>query len=360
VIPVTSLAGRWGSRGGQLLLTLTAIVGGLCALLAVLAVVLGVRPIVFRSGSMEPAVGTGALGFSRSTAATDLKVGDIVTVTNAQRKTITHRIVAIGPLGDSATLRLKGDGNPVPDQEIYKVSKAPKLWFSVPDGGYVIAWFSKAPGSYLLGGYVVLMLMLAFRRREEGSSDDGSVVADEADPVTEPGTEAATPSQRTRRGPYAVATAGAIVALGVAVVSGWSQTTWAAWNDSAAVTGTTITTGNFAVVVPPAPTITGCTPENGNTASNITWTWANTSPATLPADTQFQITYSNFVGATLPSPATQDLADNVSPYAGTTVAYNDSSGDFVLTVTTPGGTSVASNKFHFAGKNAGKTCVQVP
>ena len=108
--------------------------------------------------------------------------------------------------------------------------------------------------------------------------------------------------------------------------------------------------------------ITNCEPQQGNTADNITWTWANTTPATLPADIQFKITYSNFVNLTLPSPATQNLPDNTAPYTGVTVPHNETSGsgDFVLTVTTPGGTSVASNKFRFAGKNAGKTCVQVP
>lgn len=62
------------------------------------------------------------------------------------------------------------------------------------------------------------------------------------------------------------------------------------------------------------------------------------------------------MGQTLPSPATQNLADNTSPYAGAIVAVNDSSGEFFLTVTTPGGTSVSSNIYKFSGKNTSKLC----
>ena len=240
-----------------MLLNLTAVLGALCALLAVLAVVFGVRPIVFRSGSMEPAVGTGALGFSRATDAADLKVGDIVTVTNAQKKTITHRILAIGPGDGSATLQLKGDDNPVADQEIYKVEAAPKLWFAVPDGGYVIAWFSNAPGSYLLGGYVVLMLMLAFRRGVEHGPSSPEAPVD-----VEP---AAAPIEKTSPGrPMTVVAVGAVVALAAAVVAGWSQATWAAWTDEVSTSGTSVTTATVA-----APVVT-CTKGN----SIVTMSWA--------------------------------------------------------------------------------------
>lgn len=285
-------ASRWGSRGGQLLLTLTAVVGVLCALLAVLAVAFGVRPVVFRSGSMEPAVGTGALGFSRTTPAADLKVGDIVTVINAQKKTITHRIVAIGPGARSTTLRLKGDDNPVPDQEIYRVTEAPKLWFSVPDGGYVVAWFAKAPGSYLLGGYVVMMLMIAFRRRQDSDSTGGSRIADllemDSKPlevVDTPTTQALPPThtspRRRRRGPAAAVTAVAIVALASAMVAGWSRTTWAAWNDGVAVTGTTIKTGIWGDTTAPTTTVSQAPAANGAgwNNSNVTLTFVPTDPA---------------------------------------------------------------------------------
>ncbi|WP_148046069.1 signal peptidase I [Nocardioides marmoriginsengisoli] len=286
-----ALVGRWGSRGGRLLLTLTAIVGALCAVVAVLALVLGVRPIVFRSGSMAPAVDTGALGFSRTTDAADLRVGDIVTVTNAQKKTVTHRIVAIGPGDGSATLQLKGDDNPVADQEIYTVASVPKLWFAIPDGGYVIAWFSKAPGSYLLGGYVMLMLMLAFRRRQD-SDDAGTAtpVLDEAGagpgPAPVPPVEPVAPGARkkSRRGPFAVVTAGAIVALAAAVVSGWSQTTWAAWNDTVATSGTSIATGTWGAVAPPAPTGVTCTAGSAN-ANTITISWT-----AVPSATNYRVT----------------------------------------------------------------------
>ena len=56
---------------------------------------LGVRPMVFRSGSMAPAIDTGALAFAHETAADELAVGDIVSVTTSTGSRDTHRITRV-------------------------------------------------------------------------------------------------------------------------------------------------------------------------------------------------------------------------------------------------------------------------
>lgn len=337
----TSTASRWGSRLGQTLLTVTAVIGALGCVLVLLALVTGVRPVVFRSGSMEPAVGTGALGFSRSTDASDLKVGDVVTVTTQAKKSITHRIVAIGPGADSTTLRLKGDDNGAPDEEIYTVTSAPRLLFDLPKAGYVVAWFANAPGSYLLGGYVMLMLMLAFRRRtDEGGSAGSPETAEVVEP--DPAPAAQSPVRRNRRGPFAVATAGAIVALAAAVVSGWSQSTWAAWTDTVDSSGTSIATGTWGV--PAAPVVTSCT-RSGN---SITLNW---TAAVNP--TNFRIQHTN--------PTTEPLIAGTLRTATTQNAnFNNSTGQIWIVAINGSGTSPQSNRYAYTGNGSNAVCTPVP
>ncbi|MGO4258590.1 signal peptidase I [Marmoricola sp. RAF53] len=336
-------ARRWTTRAGQLLLTGTAVVGACCLVLVLLALVTGARPLVFRSGSMEPAVSTGALGFARKADAADLRVGDVVTVVNAQGKTITHRIVAIGPGEQGASLRLQGDDNPTPDDEVYHVTSAPRLWFAVPGAGYVVAWFSGGIGGYLLGGYVVLMLMIAFRRRPSG--DDGT-----AGPVvgTAPAPVASEAEQNRPRGRhrYGLVGASVVAVLVVAVVAGWSRTTWAAWNDSVAVTGASISTGTWSSVA--TPTITGCTNPGGN-ALNLTWTWGPGNPTT-----GFEIR-TNKAGGT--SRAFGPTIRNNSSNSG---GYNGYDAEIWVVAISGSNVSAASAHYFVTGSGGGKTCTLVP
>src|SRR5690349_919870 len=76
------------------LLTVGAALGVTCLLMAVAAPLLGIRPLIFLSGSMGPGIPTGSLGIAKDTAARDLHVGDIVTVP-LSRGYVTHRIVGI-------------------------------------------------------------------------------------------------------------------------------------------------------------------------------------------------------------------------------------------------------------------------
>lgn len=231
---------RLRTRAADLVLTVTALLGVVLASMLVLAVATGVRPIIFRSGSMEPTVATGALGFSRDASAGDLVVGDIVTVTNQDGETVTHRVVSVDKLGERAALTLKGDDNPVPDRETYTVSHAPRLWFSIPKLGYIIAWFANSPGSYLLGAYVALMLVLAFRRGSASPIEEASRLVDDPPPANlNSGADGTGTPSRSRTSMRVVGGALVVLALGTAVSVGRSaQPTWAEWNDSVTVSAT--------------------------------------------------------------------------------------------------------------------------
>jgi hypothetical protein len=76
----------------ETLLNLGAGLGVMCLLAAVAAIGFGIRPLVFRSGSMGPEIGTGALGLARTVPAAELAVGDVVSVVNSRGVRVTHRV----------------------------------------------------------------------------------------------------------------------------------------------------------------------------------------------------------------------------------------------------------------------------
>nr|WP_296773199.1 signal peptidase I [Rhodococcus sp. (in: high G+C Gram-positive bacteria)] len=163
----------------EVALTVGAVAGLLCVLMALSAFLFGITPLVFRSGSMAPAIETGALALSKTTPAVDVQVGDVVNVTNASGNGITHRVFEIGPSASgSVELNLKGDANADPDAEPYVVSEVRRVLFSVPKLGYAVTWLS-GPVAVFVGGVLVgILLMIAWkpqgRTDPEPSSDDST------------------------------------------------------------------------------------------------------------------------------------------------------------------------------------------
>ena len=149
---------------GHLALSLGAVIGALCLVVTVAGVSFGIRPVIFLSGSMSPAIPAGSLALSRSVPAADLRPGDVVSVPAGDRQ-VTHRIVDITHHGGSATLRLRGDANARTDDRSYEIEAAPRVLGSVPRAGVLLAWLSRTPGVFVLAGYATLLLALVLRGR---------------------------------------------------------------------------------------------------------------------------------------------------------------------------------------------------
>lgn len=154
---------------GQTLLSCTAALGALCLVAAAASLVLGIRPLVFRSGSMAPTIDTGDLALAREVPASELLVGDIVSVPTGTGVRVTHRITELRRSGASATLVLTGDANTVADVETYTVSHADRVFFHVPLLGYLVAALS-GPLGLLFGGGAIALALLAPPRRRSGRS----------------------------------------------------------------------------------------------------------------------------------------------------------------------------------------------
>lgn len=217
--------------GREVLLTASALLGVLCLMLTLVAPVAGLRPLVFLSGSMSPTVPAGSLGVSRTTDAADLRVGDVVTV-EVPGSFVTHRVVEVEHADGVAVLRLRGDANREVDAQVYRVAEAPRLLFSVPTLGSLVAWLSRAPGVHVLALYVVVVLGSLRRRGGDGAGGCGGGPASRSDDDVP-----ARPERGSRRARIA-----ATAALAVAVSWGITPQAHAAWTDSVPVTGGTVST----------------------------------------------------------------------------------------------------------------------
>lgn len=166
----------------EVVLSIGAVLGILAILVAIGSIAFGLRPLVFRSGSMAPTIKTGALAISHQVGGDDLRVGQIVSVPTDAGDRVTHRIVKVEhEPGGVALLTLRGDANAVDDAQTYRVTSADKVLFSVPQLGYLIAWMSGSTGRFVLGIYAAFLLMVLFRKPEktEDVSDADDTVARE-------------------------------------------------------------------------------------------------------------------------------------------------------------------------------------
>ena len=246
----------------QALLTGGAILGAICLLAALGAVVLDVRPMVFRSGSMSPTIPTGALALVHRAKADDISRGDVVTVAAADGSRVTHRVVEVTVVQGVATLRMRGDANELADPEAYQVTQADRVLGAVPKLGYAVGWLTTVPGRFALGIYGAFLLLVL--HRPHAPSRAHAARAGQA-----PGRRRASkPRARTRT---RIITVGALVALGGSLQVTHASHGWAAWTDSATVTGTTL--GAHAVLPPTPVTCTG-----GGLLAPLTYSWPTKNP----------------------------------------------------------------------------------
>jgi signal peptidase len=152
----------------EALLTAASVLGVVVVLTTLVASHLGVRPLVVRSGSMEPAIPTGSMVLVHRVPAAAVRPGDIVSVTRPDHMRVTHRVVRATPSPDrpgDVTLVLKGDANPEPDPAPVTVSSVDRLALSAPGLGRALAWLATAPGGFALGCLLTGALWAVLRRR---------------------------------------------------------------------------------------------------------------------------------------------------------------------------------------------------
>lgn len=141
--PTRSVAVR--SKVADGLLTVLATLGVVCIIATITAFALNISLIMFKTGSMSPTIPTGSLAVVRQIPASDIKAGDVTTVSRGEGQLpVTHRVVSVTPVGgDTYSLEMKGDANDSPDAQPYKVTEVKKVLWHAPRLAYVVAAVSQ-------------------------------------------------------------------------------------------------------------------------------------------------------------------------------------------------------------------------
>lgn len=130
-----------------------AALGGACGLvlLCLAHPVFGLRSFTVMSGSMEPAIHAGDLVVNRPIAASDARIGDVITFhppTGPDR--VTHRVHSMIARGDSVVFETKGDANTsVESWKLGRDGRIGRVVLGVRRLGWVVAWL-RQPGMLLL------------------------------------------------------------------------------------------------------------------------------------------------------------------------------------------------------------------
>ncbi|MFD8237474.1 MULTISPECIES: signal peptidase I [Actinomycetes] len=127
-------------RVRELLLNLAAAGGAVCIVAVIATVVFSISLVLFKTGSMSPAIPAGSLALVREIPAAEIQIGDVVTVNRPGKLPITHRVQTITPAqGEARTITMKGDANAEPDPAPYVVERVRVVLWSVPGLAYPLA-----------------------------------------------------------------------------------------------------------------------------------------------------------------------------------------------------------------------------
>jgi signal peptidase I len=271
---------------------LGAILGGVCILAVIAALLIGAKPLVFRSGSMAPAIPTGALGLSVPIEAASIRTGDVISIENAAGVRITHRVVKADISEDMATVTLKGDANAIPDAAPYVLRETDRVVAHAPLLGYAVAWLSSSAAVFAGGLFTAYLLFVAFGAPRRRHSQPESPTSD--DPPAGQHRVASRRSVAGHRAPDRTRRTTRMTAMAVAsliVLTGGSLHT--ATPSQAAFLDSAPATGHFTAVMPATPTLNcaqgillSLLPDNGKVELSWVHNHSSTGPTGYEMTTQ--------------------------------------------------------------------------
>jgi signal peptidase I len=141
--PVTTYVWSGSRRGlrhrlGGVAMSVLALLGALTALTTVAAAAFDLRPLVVRSGSMEPSLPVGALAIVRPVPADQVDAGAVISVVRGDGTRITHRVVTAEGEGPLRRLTTQGDANATPDVEQVTAAQVDRLVLQLPSAGRLL------------------------------------------------------------------------------------------------------------------------------------------------------------------------------------------------------------------------------
>lgn len=133
VSPQVHRSRRFLSVLGDIALWTAASAGAICIILVILAQIFSITLIMFKTGSMSPTIPAGSVALVREVPASEVSIGDIVTIDRPADLPVTHRVVSIEPMTNGQwSIIMKGDANEQNDPLPYEVVKLRQTLGHVP------------------------------------------------------------------------------------------------------------------------------------------------------------------------------------------------------------------------------------
>lgn len=138
------------------LMTLIIIFG----IIFVLLFIIGIKPFVVLSGSMEPTIKKGSLSFVNENYEYDkIKNNDIIAYEALSGDKVTHRVISITEEG----METKGDKNNLSDGiSTTEENYIGKNIFSIPKAGYLVKNIQTSRGKIILSTIIIMVLISGF------------------------------------------------------------------------------------------------------------------------------------------------------------------------------------------------------
>lgn len=173
---------RWGHRIDRLAIGLVLVVS-IAVVFTLGLVLVGLRPLVIRSGSMEPTYSAGDVVLVASEQAGDIRSGQVVTRFDAPEAadSLTHRVRQVTRTGDAVRVETRGDANdtsevwsvPATQQVAVVVASVPAIGLPLTAVRSSIGWAA------VVGALVLMVIGVLFRPRRrstgQGPLPDGSL-----------------------------------------------------------------------------------------------------------------------------------------------------------------------------------------
>lgn len=182
---------RIGQGAIDVALWTVGLVGLISLTAAIAAYVWGYSIILFSTGSMSPTIPAGSAALVQRIPASQIQVGDVVTVDRQDALPITHRVTSIvAGTGPSKTyiITMKGDANQIEDVSPYQVSEVRRVVFSVAGVARPIDRLHEPWLLAVLTAVAAALVTWAFwpRRRREPARRLDTDPQDQSNPAPDP------------------------------------------------------------------------------------------------------------------------------------------------------------------------------
>jgi signal peptidase len=170
-LPRAARAGVRPSRALQLAERTSSV---LCAFalvlltLVLLVRLVGYRPLIDYSNSMQPAINAGDVLISHAVPAQSIRPGDIVSFSDRALadRLVTHRVLAIHAARQRLYFLTRGDANAVPERwSVARTGTVAKVDLRIPALGWAAAWLNSGLARTVTFSLLALVLGAALLRR---------------------------------------------------------------------------------------------------------------------------------------------------------------------------------------------------